>query len=501
MMKKIIKNQKGISLLTLSITVIVLLIVTNIVIFNVRDNIVIKNLEAMQNDISNLREKIDSYYNQYGEIPAKYEYTPTNMGEAVGVNDKGKYYVIDLNALENLTLNYGKDYEKINSNITDNSLNDVYIINENSHNIFYAKGININGEMYYTDYKQGDKEEVKMQDDSTNGLWTEKYDQMGKYTDKEQNIAYIPKGFKVSKAPGEDTISKGLVVKAQDDSEFVWVPIAKRETVWDKGQTITSKLYTPISSIYNYNSKDLYQGIFYSFSGIMSTYNNTEQVGTTNTREPSLVTGNTSDTYATYPTNVNIKGSNFDGGNSFYNGVLGFSNAKQFGEQMQNDYDEMIQSIEKYGGFYVGRYETGSNGKSIKQAPATNQNWYNLYKIQRQYANNSEDISSSMIWGSQWDAILNWALRGDNQNKVTAENIGNYGTSVSSTGNTANDKINNIFDLSGNVREWTLAASGADSRVVRGGGSNSKGSASKIDKAQPSGANASIGSRMILYLK
>ena len=62
MIKKIVNNQKGVSLFTLTITVIVILILTGIVLYNVKNNLGVQKLKSMQADIENLRDKIESYY-------------------------------------------------------------------------------------------------------------------------------------------------------------------------------------------------------------------------------------------------------------------------------------------------------------------------------------------------------------------------------------------------------------------------------------------------------
>lgn len=141
--KKIVNNQKGVSLVTLTITVIVILILTGIVLYNVKDNLGVQKLKSMQADIENLRDKIESYYIEYGNIPAKIEYTNiTNIKDDGVISnevDTGKFYIIDLSAIDNLTLTYGKDYDKIESEQQVDNLEDIYIINEDSHNIFMLK--------------------------------------------------------------------------------------------------------------------------------------------------------------------------------------------------------------------------------------------------------------------------------------------------------------------------------------------------------------------------
>ena len=164
-----IKKNEGITLISLSIAVIIILTITGMILYSAKDNIYIKNLTNMQNDIENLRDKTSLYYSEYGDIPAKTEYPNVeNLQTAgvIGANDTGKFYIIELEKLDGLTLNYGEDYEKYKANgyTYSSDLTDIYIINENSHNIFFVEGIRVkeNDEtkMYYTDYTEGDKEAV-----------------------------------------------------------------------------------------------------------------------------------------------------------------------------------------------------------------------------------------------------------------------------------------------------------------------------------------------------
>ena len=64
------------------------------------------------------------------------------------------------------------------------------------------------------------------------------------------------------------------------------------------------------------------------------------------------------------------------------------------------------------------------------------------------------------------------------------------------------DLTKNIYDLAGNVREWTLTAYDTSYRVVRGGNSyNDSFSASSADYCIPFGSNSTYGSRLALYIK
>ena len=170
-MKNFRVKENGISLIALVITIIVLIILTNVLVYNSLDRIYIKKITNLNNDIELLREKTSDFYEQYGKIPAEIKYPKDNLTELKDVlsikNDIGDFYVIDLEAMQGITLNYGKDYDTI-KNDKDNvaKYTDVYIINENSHNIFYVKGVSIEEnnveKKYYTDYTKPDETTVDL---------------------------------------------------------------------------------------------------------------------------------------------------------------------------------------------------------------------------------------------------------------------------------------------------------------------------------------------------
>ena len=160
-----------------TIAITVMLIITSIVIYNLRDNIKMEKLTNLQNDIENLRDKISVYYAKYGDIPAKGVYTNTSHINSISKEvDTGRFLVIDLSELDNLTLNYGTDYETVRnlSGFIDPSANtftseqmknntNLYIINETSHNIFFVEGIELYGKVYYTDYSDEEKDTVPVE--------------------------------------------------------------------------------------------------------------------------------------------------------------------------------------------------------------------------------------------------------------------------------------------------------------------------------------------------
>ena len=189
---------------------------------------------------------------------------------------------------------------------------------------------------------------------------------------------------------------------------------------------------------------------------------------------------------------------------------------------MNEEYTNMIKSVKEYGGFYVGRYETslktGVVGSKINETPmnmgagtetsSDNGNlWYGMYNKQDSNKNirnpyyNSTTVVSSMIWGSQYDAMLNWALTG-NEAYMVFERTGNHSGSVAKTGAYGSDIMNNIFDLSSNRQEFTQEGYSIEQRVYYGGYYDSGSVRKTCDRisVNPTGISAQ-GSRLSLYIR
>ena len=188
------------------------------------------------------------------------------------------------------------------------------------------------------------------------------------------------------------------------------------------------------------------------------------------------------------------------------NGILNtsYNNSTSFKTALQTDFNTMVTRVDEKEGFWVGRYETSKMSNSttttyaesnkiqvgVKRGTTEGINkvtWYRMYAQQKIYKEKalteSENITSSMIWGSQWDQIMIWMKEVENEAKssyyvINSLTKGNYGTSddedestaePAATGNSENYKVKNVFDLAGNVRDWTLEANDTSYRVDRGG--------------------------------
>ena len=121
------KNNKGITLITLTVAVLIMIILSSMLIYNAKNGLKMKNLKDMQNDIEILEDKVNAYYVKYADIPAEIEYLG-NINFEPQPNDDDEYYVLDLKALEGISLNYGSEFTQIKTREDTYQYNDIYII-------------------------------------------------------------------------------------------------------------------------------------------------------------------------------------------------------------------------------------------------------------------------------------------------------------------------------------------------------------------------------------
>ena len=180
--------------------------------------------------------------------------------------------------------------------------------------------------------------------------------------------------------------------------------------------------------------------------------------------------------------------------------------------------DTIKNSISKYGGFYIARYEAGnaSNVLVSKKGvnPWNNINWNNSKsKAEGMYqsSNTNYGVVSTLIYGTQWDATLKFigAYGGDTQYPYDSTGKGYYVNDPCNPGNprtcgsSTSYMKKNIYDMAGNVGEWTMEQYGTN-RVIRGGGYTGSGSvypASVRGSDYVDNANSAYGFRVGLYIK
>lgn len=163
-----IKENKGITLVSLVVTIIILLILTGITIHNFSMSNEKAYYNKMISDIEQLNDKIVVYYNKYGEIP---KYDEDDERSRTIIIDGIKYYEIVLSKLDNITLNYGKGYGESNNLVIDKS--DVYVVND-ALEVYYVQGISLNGERHYCLEDNYSESEIKMVsgDKNSEGVYT-----------------------------------------------------------------------------------------------------------------------------------------------------------------------------------------------------------------------------------------------------------------------------------------------------------------------------------------
>ena len=332
------------------------------------------------------------------------------------------------------------------------------------------------------------------------------------------NGAVIPEKFTVSKAEGETTIDGGLVIYLIQDKtdeeiknltwtgtelenlkktydQFVWIPITheqinnmficQEKTTSNGNCNITVENGT--AKCTTHNSTQMAGRLYATSTGENYKKAYTE-VYTANTglREPDVVTENSTGDGTGYDgssTNLGYM-STVTGDNTSY------ETTAKFKETLQNEYNEIVALIYNAGGYYVGRYETSNltaePGEAINVVAGTNSgisdiNWYYMYAQQKVYAENKSlgnKVKSSMMLGTCHDQMLefvNVAGKYDVTTKGYALHNRSYSDGPWQTaGLDYTDKTQykdlskNIYDLEGNVREWTTEAYYTNSRVYRG---------------------------------
>ena len=341
----------------------------------------------------------------------------------------------------------------------------------------------------------------------------------------------VPNGYVGSSVAGENEIDTGYVIyegeEAVTDSnvadaqknrnQYVWVPVPD------------------ISKFYGTDANGKKWGKIYTFSSSTSSgydeitgtqpYNWSESNGVmtisskTNYREPDVV--------------AKYSSTGYDMDSRLKTLGIGAKTTHEFLNQLEKEFNNMVASVEKYGGFYIGRYETGNINQDtpVIQKGNTNissQTWYNMYKRCKNIKGANTNVETGMIWGNQWDRTLMWLIETGSKTKEQiaddSTSWGNYYNAtfeyVNSSGSTATKnegsstriptgsaeytKANNIYDLAGNVRDWTMEAYSTSYRVYRGGYCNGNGDYGPADyrvNSYPTISSSYYGCRSALYIK
>ena len=317
----------------------------------------------------------------------------------------------------------------------------------------------------------------------------------------------VPKGFTASSVTEEDgrkaenTVTGGFVIYQGDEpvtnenveeeqktrNQFVWIPVNEEdlaemyntttpETAADTAlakssfneETTTTKLYSKLRV--RDGDKSIYT------AGVPNS---------TNVREPDILIDTAKGDASTEA----------DKGINLLKSELGYSGTeaeilKKFAQDMVDEYEAVFNSIKKYGGFYIGRYEltgtadkpTVQRDKDVLTAASTGaKNWYGLKDACNKIVNNDK-VESIMIYGNQWDEVMDWLVDTEAKNSdeinVNSTTWGNYSDSsgaaaIEGAGSPKKSgysdawSANNIYDLAGNYWDWTQEAYYTSIRVYR----------------------------------
>ena len=303
------------------------------------------------------------------------------------------------------------------------------------------------------------------------------------YTDSEGNKATVPAGFVVSKIPEEQKVSSGLVIydipedkladvdwTAKNDdgaynvqtlyNQFVWIPVATG------GEYIRDFSYPSYYGI---------QNIDYTPEG--STFTDTEYLP--NEIQPTIPEETTDEEQ------------------------IGLIN-----EEAERN------AVTKYNGFYIARYEAGkdTDGTTVisKQDVTvyTDKTQTGFKGIAKTMYTGSV-VKSAMCSGIQWDMVMKF-VDGKNDAKGNTYNVRAYdanrhngsSTGVTGSGKNEYDKVQNIYDLEGNCYEYVAEKNDGSREFVLRGGNYSKDSNYRASKRTSYNDDANIGKtfRPALYI-
>ena len=308
----------------------------------------------------------------------------------------------------------------------------------------------------------------------------EDYEYIDNSTGEEKTIT-IPAECAVSQVEGENTLENGLVIIDASGNEWVWVEVPKTEEVYRNAGTNLD-----VNNITDEQCDTIYNDL----SDYVSAYRN-----------------HYTDTFGSTEQN-------------------GYADATAYNVAKNN----MLRSVYKNEGFWVGRYEAGdavataSNTTRTSAMGNTNEAVIKANQIPYNYITCKQaqelatrlsigEKTSSLMFGIQWNLVCKFLEEKTtlNENDINGDstNWGNYlnssvvisrgkynttpnsptsqwldiaqieknGKMLLTTGVSEDTNKMNIYDLAGNVREWTLAytTNTALPCVVRGGNYTSNG--------------------------
>ena len=285
----------------------------------------------------------------------------------------------------------------------------------------------------------------------------------------------IPDGYVASQVPGENTVKDGLVIyegtvpvteanhpeALTARNQYVWIPVDINSMVMcesNTGDSVCNLVYDEATNTLTCQTHPATA---------------TNLVGRWYTGTISNTTDDDGNRIYSYTMDFTKRDQTYNTSSYHEPNTVSYdaSNGLTI-DQLKNDFTAMAKSVAKNGGFYISRYEVGANGDSKKNqkvltaASSDGSNylganmWYGLYNSIRKI-----DENKQMIWGCQYDQVIKFLK----ENGEDPENGHTYiATSRALSGQNEQDCMNNIYDLEGNHVEWTAEALSAYLRESRG---------------------------------
>lgn len=190
----------------------------------------------------------------------------------------------------------------------------------------------------------------------------------------------------------------------------------------------------------------------------------------------------------------------------------------RFNEDLNSELLKQLESVKKYGGFYISRYNISKSLAGKPQSVKGVMPWVHIdFDDAKKIASTIEDneaVKSHLTFGAEYDSVLEWFIK--TEVKTLAEiakdstEWGNYSDTENSprkvveTGSREEWCANNIYDFAGNVDEWTQERKESSFRVIRGGNYSSDGGSCPVAcrrYGNPGNIYNNTGFRATLYIK
>ena len=283
----------------------------------------------------------------------------------------------------------------------------------------------------------------------------------------------IPEGYIVSENSDENIVNKGLVISDSRGNEYVWISC------------------TVDSSSNKLQYKRTEWGV--------------EKDGTDNSRaiKDELTLKDIDVTYSKTDTDNGIN--------------------EEISKEIVAQINAEKESIKKYGGYYIGRYEVGKDNKTAvikaEQEPYVNIKWSKAYELAKGIGG-GEGATTYLCSSYSWDTAINFIQNTTGKNYATSiigfngnwksQEVKDSSGKVIKPVNTA-QRLNtglttalcNIYDMGGNVGEFTteLNPGTSETVVLRGGGNHNNIPAGNRWDNNSGYAYSGYGFRATLFLK